>query len=441
MAKLRFEYEWLSAGSDAPVFRETTAQLALHVGNTCLTRNEDIWSKTVRDSVLVSTYPLALWFAASWWRLLWEPLPEHGIRPSLDWRMAHEMGAANHGFVWPRVLFASDGEFVSIWAEASKPQPQSVNYLAGLDVPQLIPIDEFQPGVSGFINAVLSRLRAVGQAGTELEALWGLVLEDISNPSIAGVRRLEAQLGFDPDECPHNIVSRALALQSQMGDAAMSELAPIFGKRDDGVALGQIEDLSAIAGIRGTPTVQPTDVAIGISAASWRRGVDAAQQLRAHISNAEDPIDDKALSHLLGLTESQIESWSPPPKLPPTVAIRLGQQGLNFVSRKRHPIAKRFEFARLLGDYLREPTSPNNWLASTDLATSRQKYQRAFAAEFLCPIESLVGFLNGDFSESALEDAAARFGVSERTVESLLMNNGYLEDPYAGSRMPYRLAA
>jgi hypothetical protein len=207
------------------------------------------------------------------------------------------------------------------------------------------------------------------------------------------------------------------------------------------VALGEIDDLSAIHGIRGRPQVKPANIVMKMAAAPWRRGVDAARQVRAYIDNSAEPIDNKILSHLLGLTEGQIETWSPPSKLHATVAIPIDKEGLNFVSRKRHPVAKRFEFARLLGDYLYEPTNPAHWLASTDLATSRQKYQRAFAAEFLCPIESLVGFLDGDFSESALEDAAERFGVSERTVESLLMNNGYLEDPYLRSGMPYRIAA
>lgn len=113
---------------------------------------------------------------------------------------------------------------------------------------------------------------------------------------------------------------------------------------------------------------------------------------------------------------------------------------LNFVPRKRHRLAKRFEFSRFLGDHLREPEGSAHWLASTDLATSRQKYQRAFAAEFLCPIRSLVEFLGDDFTESAFEEAADRFGVSEQTVESLLANNGYLAAPFYGLEMPYRLA-
>ena len=62
----------------------------LKVGDFSLTRNEDVWSQTIRDTVLVSAYPLAAWMVSSWWRLLYEPLPPTGTRPSVSWRMAHD---------------------------------------------------------------------------------------------------------------------------------------------------------------------------------------------------------------------------------------------------------------------------------------------------------------------------------------------------------------
>ncbi|MBN8454098.1 MAG: hypothetical protein J0M31_13580, partial [Candidatus Accumulibacter sp.] len=108
--------------------------------------------------------------------------------------------------------------------------------------------------------------------------------------------------------------------------------------------------------------------------------------------------------------------------------------------RKRNPGGKRFELARFLGEYLRPAADELRWLVSTDLWTFRQKYQRAFAAEFLCPIDSLTSFLNGDFSSYAIEEAAAEFDVSEQTVTSLLRNNGYMHDHWTDG-MPYRMAA
>ena len=145
---------------------------------------------------------------------------------------------------------------------------------------------------------------------------------------------------------------------------------------------------------------------------------------------------------LLGLLESNVESWTPINK---RVALAIPEnKQIKFVPRKSHPSAKRFELARLLGDYILMDGSDEKWLTSTDLPTSRQKFQRAFAAEFLCPIEPLKDFLQNDYSESAIEDAAEHFDVSQITVNSLLKNNGVIYSnfgDYSQSKFPYELAA
>lgn len=142
MTKFEFKYEWLVSGNDAPEYRETMAMLELHVGNVNLMKNQDIWSKTIRESVLVSAYPLAIWLASSWWRLNWESLPK-GARPSVEWRMAHELGTADHGFVWPQIIFASDCEAMQVWAlPMDNGENQSVRYLKGIDSPTCIALSD-----------------------------------------------------------------------------------------------------------------------------------------------------------------------------------------------------------------------------------------------------------------------------------------------------------
>jgi len=104
----------------------------------------------------------------------------------------------------------------------------------------------------------------------------------------------------------------------------------------------------------------------------------------------------------------------------------------------RNRPGRRFELARFLGDYLSSRGS-GAWLPATDAHTARQQYQRAFAAEFLCPIGPLADFLAGDLGPAAIDDAAEHFAVSERAVETQLANHrllpaGILED---GSAFPY----
>ena len=446
MSRFEFTHEWLSAGNDAPEYRDTTAFLALHIGDLSLTQNEDVWSKTVRETVLVSTYPLAIWLASSWWRLNWEPLPRHGVRPTVDWRMAHEMGASNHGYVWPQVLFASDSETIQIWAVASDAaSQQSVRYINGLDTPAAVALPEFQRGVDNFIGAVLNRLGAVNCSKTDLSHLWQLVQEDRADPQSAKYRRLEAEMGYDPDECPELLMQQALLLDGRMGTPALSELAPVYGRSAVEAPLTAIIELADSPGLSGTPEVpRAGEVLPPCVGAPWQRAVAAARAIRESLGNRQGRMADAHLYGLLGLSDAAVEEWVPSTRGDAAIAVPETACEYKFLPRKRHPISRRFEFARFLGDYIRAEPAQEHWLVSTDLSTSRQKYQRAFAAEFLCPIDGLKEFLQDDYSESTIEDAALHFQVSERTVESLLANNGLIPSSllagFAGGRLPYRLA-
>lgn len=57
----------------------------------------------------------------------------------------------------------------------------------------------------------------------------------------------------------------------------------------------------------------------------------------------------------------------------------------------------------------------------------------------MCPIESLLEYMAGDFSETTVEDAANHFAVSEVTITALLMNNRFIEPTYPARGIPYDL--
>ena len=154
-------------------------------------------------------------------------------------------------------------------------------------------------------------------------------------------------------------------------------------------------------------------------------------------------IDNAKLYELLGLSASAVEDWSSTKRNAASIAVPCSDDQYKFMPRKNHPLAKRFELARFLGDHLLAGQTNEQWLASTDLSTARQKYQRAFAAEFLCPIAALQEFLQDDYSEDTIEEAGQHFQVSNKIVDSLLVNNGLVPPPYmtdyAEARLPYRL--
>src|SRR5690348_12863969 len=84
--------DWTSPHGGAEEIAATSALIEIKVGERVATRAENEFSASITNHPPLAAYPLALWFAASWWRLRWEALPSH--ERTTDWRMSHDMPAA-----------------------------------------------------------------------------------------------------------------------------------------------------------------------------------------------------------------------------------------------------------------------------------------------------------------------------------------------------------
>jgi hypothetical protein len=65
MTSIKLSFDWLRVGNDSLEVQQTMGFFRLDAGGVNLTENEDTWSQTIRENVLVSAYPLALWMASS----------------------------------------------------------------------------------------------------------------------------------------------------------------------------------------------------------------------------------------------------------------------------------------------------------------------------------------------------------------------------------------
>ncbi len=439
MADLCIDFEWLSCPDKDPLEEATTARLEIYIDDFCLTRNVNTFTKTIENSVNVSLYPLAMWLVSSWWRLHYEILPaDLRMGPGHNWRLSHEMSAANSGFVWPNLVMAPDWEEIQIWAQPTQEQDHSVFYLNGLNDSRIVPKKDFTLAVSSFVDEVVTRLNDSGLQDTDLSQIWSLIKEEQRDSTTNLYRLLEAQLGYDPGECPDKLIGQAVTLEKKLG-SSFSELSGAYAKGDED-RIQQIYALTELEGITGKPDM-PQFVFQKSEGKPWQLAVHTANELRCKMGMPDGNLSNENLFHLLGLTKEKYESWMPIEKARAAVAERGGNGSLKLIPRKSHPVSRRFELARFIGDYLRLlEYDSDEWLVSADLSTSRQKFQRAFAAELLCPIKSLVEFMDDDFSESAIESAVSLFDVSEKTIESQLVNNGYMLPAANGSEIPYKLA-
>jgi len=76
--------------------------------------------------------------------------------------MSHELPAAGYGFIWPRLIFASDGEAIRVSCRRSPAlSPEPVRYLSEFDV--FVPAQEFEREMDNFMDLVLRRLDFLGQ--------------------------------------------------------------------------------------------------------------------------------------------------------------------------------------------------------------------------------------------------------------------------------------
>jgi hypothetical protein len=429
--ELRIDCKWLGRQTGSPIDRGFYADIGLAVGEDWLTVLEDLEASTVRHHLRGCVHRLAMWFAANWWRLRWEPALR-STRKDVDWRIAHSVGSAGGGYVWPNVLFASDGECLTI---ASIPRPRGadfepIRYLKNLLV--RITAGEFERRVDGFMEGVLSRLHSLGIEGDQLPVLWAEVVAERQDSHAARWRKLEALCGYDPDEAPDQTIETLMADQAALGSRAIEEVAA-HGRHEIATVLSPICTLAtsnatpAVGGFRGKMPFLSGKQEFAADTRPWQRADQLAREARKDWGLAKEPVTNRKLADLLGTDEAV---FTDPAKGPTTIPIVLREETkgcIDLYFSSSWSTSRRFATGRLLGDYLYYANG-DRLIPATEARTARQQFQRAFAQEFLCPFDALQEKIQTDQpDEEDIVEAADHFGVSPLLVRTTLVNKGELD--------------
>ena len=340
------------------------------------------------------------------------------------------MASAGGGFVWPNVLFASDGDSLAI---ASRPSEKAsaieqIRYLSRVDA--RISAVEFEQSVDGFLESVLSRLQAIYAGDEMLPGVWKEVLAERRDPQLARQRKLEALCGYDPDEAPDDLLKMLIENGATLGFAALEEVAAA-GRHSTAGLLSEILSLpkaDADASAGGFRGVLPTLNNIPKPAEHerpWQAAGKLARFARAQWGLDDSPVNDEFLADLLKATpEILIDRKKSFVSLP--LALKTESAGAcDIYLNSSWRTSRRFSVARLIGDHLQ---SNDRLLPATKAKTSRQQFQRAFAQEFLCPIYALLAKIQTDNpDEEDIAEAADHYGVSPLMVVTTLVNKGELD--------------
>lgn len=407
--------------------RVSLADVTVVVNGHAATELEDYFAKTVRPSARLSVYRMALWFASNWWRLRWEPEAR-----TTAWQMSHRLGGAGGGYIWPELSFAGEGSWVHIVSKPTTALPfQTIRYLH--DSEFFVEAEMFEKGIDRFVEAVIGRLTSVGVSTTELQDIWTEVLQERRDPFQASWRKLEALLGFDPDGAPSALIEELQTAMVRQGPSAVEEIAAASKGR---AAL----DLKALLGLadQASPPIRISnlreliaemDRELKPSQLPWQNAGEAARIAREVWAIETGPIENKLLADLFSFPKEWIDFREVPANVPMPAGFRVSSkpEEVKIVFRRKHPTGRRFEFARVIGDHLIARTE-DKLLPITESKTERQKFQRAFAQELLCPFTELRDFMgSGEPGDEEIEEAAAYFEVSPLMIRTMLVNKGKLD--------------
>ena len=390
--------EHLAAGSAEE--GATFGLFAITANNSLLTEGVDMGRQELRHGPYVSGYPLAEWFAWNWWRIRWElgyPSDQDAVR---RWDFAHQLSTAGDGYAWPILTIFSDGMRAILDSKPTQ-NPDSVLFrYFGASRRETVSAIELENAIDGFVEGVLDRLELQELRETNLRRLWDELRVERENDELARFRRLEAQLGRDPDEVDEDAIHRHLRDAAALGEEALGEVAAdaaFHGHNPNRMI--SAEEIANIANRSGFDTNAndvirlggDADMPIPTEVEAWRMGQRAAQAIRAQEHLDGQPISNELLAESAGTTPNAITDRI---RHSDDMSFALDwEDGHGRVSlRPKWETGRRFELARLIGDRLlsnqacdfAEPLFP-----ATRTYSYRQKTQRAFAAELLSPFASV----------------------------------------------------
>ncbi len=429
-----------NADSGTEVERATFGLFAMTANEHLLTAGEDMNNGRLRHGPYVPGCHIAEWLVWNWWRLRWEVRRPSDEDVSTHWNFAHQMSSIGEGYVWPNVTIFSDDVLSCLSSEpSSDPEMVLFRYL-GTSGRQWVRAETLENAIDDFVNDMLMRLGNKEIGNSNLHRLWNDLCEERDNPELTCYRRLEAQLGYEPDEADESELKSWLDGSKKLGEKALGEVAADVKPGDKTSPLIHEQDFVEIAeraGFNANPNDAITlDNVTDISqpeksVQAWHLGQRYAQSIRTQENLHDQPVCNQVLTSFAGALKDTISGKPDQSMRNISFAFDRSDSHSYVFLRPSRETGRRFDLARLIGDRVfctqmydfKEPLLP-----ATRAYSYRQKLQRAFAAELLSPFTCVDDMMEGDYdSEEKQNEVADHFNVSPWTIRTQLLNNGRID--------------
>jgi hypothetical protein len=406
---LKYLAEWLEdAPNTAPEERATVADLRLFILDQNVTLH--LRENESADHVTISLYSLAEGLIHDWWNLF-------GGRD-------REISLIRHrnGYVVPDVRMTFDGTVFQISAHQCAYVNPDVRFWAGPT--ETMSRWDAETVLRRFVENVLDRLDSRQLPRTSAALRWARVKESMASPAEAEFCEAAGALGLDPyqltEESADVIEHAATLFQAEAlpeflagssfanRQALMHWIERVEHRPASYARIGELREVAREAEFRAPARNFEESWALGYRRARALRGVlglVGRDRFRSFRTLAEKLGASKAYA-LAGSVDGLRALRSDHPE---GTYIHMRTHGESPGARNQHL----FSFARAVGDAVCFPRGGR--AAVNELRNAyRQSAGRAFAAEFLAPIEEVSSMLEDGRDTVSIAD---EFGVATTVIE------------------------
>ena len=413
---MQFLAEWIENGPNVSLQERSTLcdlQIFVGTGNACTWEDLDT-SESFHHLTLPAVH-LAEGISADWWSIF-------GGRDRWQSILRHRTG-----FALPDLRFSFDG--ATFLASAKRLAYQNPRLRFIQEPFEAMTRQEAEQGLSDFVQQVIGKLEESGIADTEVATCWSRVKQSMEDPEETAFCEAAGALGADPyfiEEVDASFIEEAEKLF--FGEELIEFIAKFrLGRRN------QVSRETTLEAIRELEAEQPETSRLPELQHAALQIRNAAQRHQGERVWAASYRAARAFREAVGIDDAVTH------QTPATVAAKLGSSNFRqvdklagvdaVVSRTDNDVrvylanlsglpAENFAFARAIGSAI---CFPNDQLSVVNelLGAERQAAGRAFAAEFLAPIEAIMD-MHSDGVE--INDISTAFNVSPMVI-GLQMDN------------------
>jgi hypothetical protein len=411
---VRHSIDWQDeAINAAPEERATVADLRLFLNDRNVTQH--MLDGTVGDHVTVALYGLVNGLVHDWWSIFGARDREISLR---DYRT---------GYLIPDVRIQFDGAVFQIRAHESVYIDPDLRFLGGTT--ENLSRDEGETWLKSLVEEVLARLEAQGVRDTSAALRWRRVQSSWSAGESAFCDAAGG-LGCDPYQIADDVADFIEKAEAIFERESLVEFASGSQAVDHSRLMDWVERMTRMKGLkyrlaalRPIVDIIAKDVPRQHGESAWDAGYRRARVMRRTLGLEQHHRfkSYRDLARCLGAANN----YELAPKVDGISALRRDAFNDIHVHIRNHgdlPAAKAthlFALARAIGDAACFPepqTSPINRLRHAN----RQAAGRAFAAEFLAPIDEIRSMIEDERDEYSI---ANEFGVSPMVIEHQVEND------------------